>query len=71
MTKDQALALMGALESQAMPASAVLTFSPSESWDVQLDTSHVYTGSQLAQLAQYCATNGLTLTAQFTALGIT
>lgn len=71
MTKAQALAIMNALEGQSMPASAVMSFSPSETWAIQLDPSHVYTGTQLAQLSNYCAQNGLTLTAQFTALGIT
>lgn len=71
MTKAQALALMVALEGQQMPASAAMAFSPAEAWSVQLDPTHVYSGAQLGLLASYCATNNLTLSAQFTALGIT
>lgn len=73
MTKAQALAVMNALESVGMPASAVMTFANGveQPWTVQLDASHVYSGAQLGQLATYCANNNLTLSAQFTALGIT
>ena len=72
MTKAQALAAMNAVESVKMNASAVLAFNSSgvESWGIAFDPSAVYTGTQLAEIASYCATNGLTLTAQFTALGI-
>ncbi len=72
MTKTQALAALNALESATMPGSAVLSFPGGvETWTIQLDPSHVYMGSQIEAVAVYCATNGLTLSAQFTALGIT
>lgn len=71
MTKTQALAMMNALEAHTMNASAVMTFlSGVESWTVKLDPQVVYTGAQLDALYQYCAANSLTLSAQFTSLGV-
>jgi hypothetical protein len=73
MTKTQALAMLAAMESNSIPGSAVLSFpnGGAASYAVQLDTSHVYTGTQLGQIASYCATNALTISAQFTAFGVT
>lgn len=72
MTKAQALVALNVLETAKMNGSAVLSWSTTgvESWAITLDPSKVYTGAQLEAIAQYCATNGLTLSAQFTALGI-
>lgn len=71
MTKAQALALMVALEGQAMPGSAIMAFPGGvETWSVSLDPTHSYSGVQLGLLASYCATNNLLLTAQFSALGV-
>lgn len=71
MTKAQALAAMVALEGAQMPGSAIMTFpNNAETWAIQLDPTHVYTGAQLGALTAYCAANGLTLTAQFSALGV-
>lgn len=72
MTKTQALAALNALEGALMPGSAVLTFPGGvAAWAIKLDTTHVYTGAQLAAVANYCATNGLTITATFSDFGIT
>lgn len=72
MTKAQALAMLNAMESVQMPGSAVLSFpGGAETWAVQFDTTHVYTGAQLEQIASYCASNNLTLTATFSAMGAT
>lgn len=72
MTKAQALAAITALEAAQMPGSAVLTFPATggEMWGIALDPTHVYTGPQLGAIASYCAANGLSLSAQFAALGI-
>ena len=55
-----------------MPGSCVLSYpSPGvEAWGINLDPTHVYTGAQLAAVANYCVTNNLKLSAQFSALGI-
>lgn len=71
MTKGQASALMNALETAKMTASAVMTWTAgAESWQVKLDPATVYTGAQLDALYQWVQANGLTLTAQFTAIGV-
>lgn len=71
MTKAQALALMEAIRARGLPASAVLSFpAGAELWGVQLDPGHVYDGSDLGALANYCAAQGLALTARFVALGV-
>lgn len=72
MTKGQALALMNTLEGAKVSASAVLLFDAQgvESWTVQLAPSIIYSGAQLAALTSYCASNGLTVSAQVTQLGI-
>lgn len=73
MTKAQVLALMNALESQQVTASANMVFPSTggESWSVSLPETHPLTGAQLGQLSSYCAANGLTLSATFSYLGIT
>jgi len=72
VTKAQALALMIALETAKVSASAVMTFASggSETWTVQLDPTTTYSGAQLAALSAYCSANGLSLTAIFSQLGV-
>jgi len=73
MTKAQAYAMLDAMETVKMGGSVVLRYvnGVEQTFAVQLDPAQVFSGVQLGQLASYCATNGLTLSAQFTALGIT
>lgn len=73
MTKAQALALMNAIEGQAVPAAAHMAFPPApgaETWTVTIPPEFALTGAQLVQLANYCAANGLVLSAQFAYLGV-
>lgn len=71
MKKDAALAALNALEAAAMPGSAALSYlSGVETWTIMLDTTHVYTGAQIAAVADYALANNLTLSAQFTAFGL-
>lgn len=72
MTKNQALALMGALEARQVPADCLLRYDQggTEQWSVQLDTEHAYSGADLIALGNYCATNNLVLSAQFKQLGV-
>lgn len=73
MTKPQALAMLAAMEGANIPGSVVLAFPQVgvPSYQVALDTSHIYTGVQLGQVASYCAQNGLTLSAQVSNMGVT
>lgn len=73
MTKAQALALVNALEARSMPCDTLLRFDAQgvETWAVELPADHTYTGAELEALASYCRTQGLALTAQLAALGIT
>lgn len=73
MTKAQALALMNALEGQAVAGAAHMAFPPApgvETWTVTIPPEVALTGAQLAQLANYCAAQGLVLSAQFSYLGV-
>lgn len=72
MTKAQALALMSAIEARTIPADCLLRFDQAgaETWSIQLDVNHVYTGDDLNALSAYCAGHGLQLTAQFAQLGV-
>lgn len=72
MTKAQALAFVNALESHTIPCDVSLRFQPdgSEQWSVQLDVTHTYTGADLAALTNYCAQQGLQITAIFDKLGV-
>lgn len=73
MTKGQALALVNALEQNAVPCSATLTFPAGggEAWAVSIPDTYAITGPQIAALAQYCAAQGLTFSATFSYLGVT
>jgi hypothetical protein len=73
MTKTQALAMMAALEGATVPASANLTFPTGggELWTVTIPDTATLSGVQIGELATYCAANGLTLSATFSALGVT
>lgn len=63
--------MLDAMKSVAMAGSAVLSYPQGvESWGITFDPAVVYTGSQLEQIASYCASNKLTLSAQFSALGV-
>lgn len=72
MTKAQAVALMGALEGQKVPADAQMRFDQAgnETWQVQVDPSVALSGAQLVALSNYCAGQGLTISATFSQLGI-
>ena len=71
MTKAQALALVTAIEGRAIPCSAHLTFSAGgEAWTVTIDATAPLSGADLSALANYCAANGLTVSATFSYLGV-
>lgn len=71
MNKAAALATMNAMEGAKLPGSAIMSFPGGvETWAIALDTSHTYSGTDLLNIANYCATNALTLSAQFSAFGI-
>jgi hypothetical protein len=73
MTKAAAYAMLDAMETVQMGGSVVMRFvgGVEQTFAVQLDPAQVFTGVQLGELSSYCATHGLTLSAQFTAIGIT
>jgi hypothetical protein len=65
--------MLDAMETVKMGGSVVMRFASNieQSFSVQLDTTQIYTGVQLGQLATYCAQQGLTLSAEFASIGIT
>ena len=72
MTKAQAAALLTAIEGQGLACSVNLTFPQPgvEQWTVTIPETQPLTGTQLGQLAAYCANNGLTLSGTFSYLGV-
>lgn len=72
MTKAAALAMINAMEGAKLPGTLALTFpGGAATYGVQFDFTHVYTGADLLNIANYCATNNLTLTATFSQFGVT
>lgn len=71
MDRAHADALMVALAGQKVPASAVMSFpAGAEQWQVEINPSFALTGAQVAALVNYCAAQGLTVSATFSYLGI-
>jgi hypothetical protein len=73
VTKQQALALMNALEANKVASDAQLRFdnAGAESWTVVIEPSATLLGPQLLALVNYCQANNLVLSAIFSQLGIT
>lgn len=65
--------MLDAMETVKIGGSVVMKFTGGveQAFTVQLDPAQVFTGTQLSQLATYCAQNTLSLSAQFTTIGIT
>ena len=72
MTQAQALALIDAIQAYKVNASANMMFDSggNETWSVTIPPTVVLTGSELGSLATYCSTQGLTLSASFSYLGV-
>lgn len=72
MTKQQALALVGALEARQIPATVSFTFPSAgvETWAVQLDPARTYSGDELAALTDYCTAHGLILSMIVETMGV-
>lgn len=72
MDKAHALGLVGALEAAKVPCAAVLAFDAQgvEGWTVTIPTTFALDGGHLAALCNYCAAQGLTLSATFDYLGV-
>lgn len=72
MTRAQAGALSLALASQHIAHEIVFSYDGggAETASAQLGTKIIYTASQLAALANYCTTNGLSLSIQIASMGV-
>jgi hypothetical protein len=72
VTKAQGIALLSAMEQARIPCSLVLGYDGAggEVWTLALSTADPYTGPQLAELAAYCQSNGLTLSAMVSEIGV-